>query len=390
MNIYDMVGVTLNLVIQILVCFGLIFFDYLVISIIDYKKSTGDIFNKYSPIWLILILSNLLFLNHSHCISLELMKHNLFIGANAHLQLVILFYFLYMLDGLCLILTNVIAALGITVNYILGNEVNSIHSYLVAMLGTCLVCFVSYIIKKNKKSWVENFTLYFISEMFFALAWSLIFAPVIRNVENFWIFICLFIATASVLHFANIVVRRQLNSHAELVNEVTLDFLTQLKNRRAFEKTFTNSFQAFKEMGQPETFVILDIDNFKLINDTYGHDAGDFVIKSISRIIKHELLQRSHQGQAFRLGGEEFGIIFRNFSAHQVVDEVLEVLLIIKNNSFKFKGNEMTITLSAGISDIKEADASSNDLYTRADYFLYNSKIKGKSSITMDEKIIKY
>jgi len=118
------------------------------------------------------------------------------------------------------------------------------------------------------------------------------------------------------------------------------DELTGIRGRRAFN-------EALLSLDQQYAIAIVDIDHFKKFNDTYGHDTGDQVLCMIATRIS----KVSGGGQAFRCGGEEFAIIFRETSARDAVEHLESLRQIIEGSAFKVRGYERRTVLRAGEAD---------------------------------------
>lgn len=167
---------------------------------------------------------------------------------------------------------------------------------------------------------------------------------------------------------------RQVKSHLMMLNkEIQLDGLTGLANRRAFDATISEKI----ESKQPFSLILFDIDNFKQVNDTYGHLVGDDVIKYLASIIS-DLTQK--EDFCFRYGGEEFGILVdgKNESdawniAEQVRRKVSETI----------SPTGQPITISLGISSFNGSDVYASTVIDRADKALYESKKNGKNRTTI-------
>jgi len=173
----------------------------------------------------------------------------------------------------------------------------------------------------------------------------------------------------------------------EKINEELLDMshrdpLTRIFNRRYFTEQ-SQKIKVFSQRNKnmPISLVILDIDDFKKINDTYGHTAGDNTLKEMSHLLSTSI--RSSD-MLFRIGGEEFILIFPNTSM-QASMKALEEILKKLQNTLLVDGTIAT-TLSAGLTQIKKGD-NQDTLFHRIDTFLYHSKAYGKNRITADEAL---
>lgn len=122
---------------------------------------------------------------------------------------------------------------------------------------------------------------------------------------------------------------------------------------------------------------MLDIDNFKKINDTYGHQSGDLALKEISLILRSYLRANTIIG---RLGGEEFGIILPNVPLEDAIKIAERIRSVIENREIKYEDKIIRITASFGITEVKEGDTF-DTLYKRVDEALYKAKKDGKNTI---------
>jgi diguanylate cyclase (GGDEF)-like protein len=161
-----------------------------------------------------------------------------------------------------------------------------------------------------------------------------------------------------------------------LEHQTQVDSLTGLYNRRAFEKRIWEEFERTKRYGHPLSLLILDIDNFKLINDTYGHSGGDAALKQISDTLTVKTRQSDFQ---CRYGGEEFVLILpetEQDNALQVAEKVLEA---VRNLRFTSNNNTFSLTISMGISSTSTKEYLDwNDMLHDADQALYSAKHNGK------------
>ncbi len=125
---------------------------------------------------------------------------------------------------------------------------------------------------------------------------------------------------------------------------------------------------------------VLDIDFFKKVNDTYGHDIGDTVLKQFAKQVKE--LTRSTDIFA-RYGGEEFVLIMENCDMENAFQRVERIRLSVENFKMPTPAGELTITLTAGVSNITKRDNSVDDVFKRADEALYLGKKKGRNQVVL-------
>ena len=164
----------------------------------------------------------------------------------------------------------------------------------------------------------------------------------------------------------------------ELQRLATTDVLTQSSNRRHFFECANQAFTAAREDGTPLSFLLLDIDDFKLINDTYGHQQGDQVLQHIADSGKAVL----RRGDVFgRIGGEEFAAVFPGCEA-EVAEQIAERLQReIQRLSFSHGQERFGVTISQGLTSLHDDDLSLDSLFARADAAMYQAKRLGKNQI---------
>ena len=155
------------------------------------------------------------------------------------------------------------------------------------------------------------------------------------------------------------------------------DSLTQLFNRGFFEKKFSQEFEAAQSDNHPLSLVIVDIDLFKKINDTYGHLAGDKILQDLGKILTSSVRE---EDLVFRFGGEEFIIIL-----HEEKEEAQKVAERIRQKveDFSRKGNEgpEKFTISLGVASYPEDAQNARELLIKADQALYQAKKQGRNRV---------
>jgi diguanylate cyclase (GGDEF)-like protein len=124
---------------------------------------------------------------------------------------------------------------------------------------------------------------------------------------------------------------------------------------------------------------MLDIDNFKKLNDTYGHPAGDFILKRVTEIMKHEFRETDIVG---RYGGDEFIIVLRDCSVENAFNVVEKLRLKVETEIFRYSGNDIHVTISAGIS-LNDKNDRKHRVVERADEALYRAKNAGRNRVSL-------
>lgn len=166
----------------------------------------------------------------------------------------------------------------------------------------------------------------------------------------------------------------------ELHRLATTDVLTQSSNRRHFFECAQREFDLARENDTPLAFLLLDIDDFKQVNDTYGHQEGDLVLQRIAESARSALRRGDHFG---RIGGEEFAAVFPG-CAPEMAQQIAERLQReIQRMSFQHGEKVFGVTASQGLTNMGETDPGLETLYARADAAMYQAKRQGKNQIVL-------
>ncbi|MEW9798111.1 diguanylate cyclase [Alteromonas sp. CYL-A6] len=167
---------------------------------------------------------------------------------------------------------------------------------------------------------------------------------------------------------------------ARLQYEANYDVLTDLLNRRAFNGVATTLLSSNRRYQHGLSLVLFDIDHFKQLNDTHGHDAGDKAIQWVASVLKE---QSRESDWAARIGGEEFALLLSHThksGARQAAEKVRHY--IASHSSGALSG--IAITVSAGISEASPNDSSIDAVMKRADNALYHAKHAGRNCVSDD------
>lgn len=174
---------------------------------------------------------------------------------------------------------------------------------------------------------------------------------------------------------------------ATLKKMAFVDELTMIPNRRSFYESFRKLISAIQRRKRDAIVAVADIDNFKQINDTYGHDIGDMVLKNISKVFLENLREEDVVG---RIGGEEFGFLLpdTNLNGAFVVLERLR-LAVKQFRFFVFENYYLNVTISTGYVRIN-GDQTVEEAIKRADIALYKAKNAGKDLVTSYDLVPHY
>lgn len=164
----------------------------------------------------------------------------------------------------------------------------------------------------------------------------------------------------------------------------TTDGLTELYNHRYFQDTLRKQIDTAKRYSQPFSLIIIDIDFFKKFNDSYGHQAGDAVLKGVAHILK-----RNTRATDFvcRYGGEEMSIILPYTDREEAMTNAQRICNAVANHKFKLPNNvECNVTISLGVSTFPQDGDTPQIIIEKADKALYQAKEQGRNQVRGQEE----
>ncbi len=161
------------------------------------------------------------------------------------------------------------------------------------------------------------------------------------------------------------------------------DELTKLYTRRHLDSVLNQEFERAKRYGTIISVAMADIDNFKYINDTYGHQAGDYILKEVSKIFTDTLRKTDF---VYRYGGEEICILMPETSLPNVVMPLERIRKNIKNKVFLFNGHQIKVTISIGATTYSKDMRVPSDLIEKSDVALYKAKKSGKNKVIIENE----
>jgi diguanylate cyclase (GGDEF)-like protein len=156
------------------------------------------------------------------------------------------------------------------------------------------------------------------------------------------------------------------------------DELTGLKNRRQIIEQMNKEYQRAVRTGGTLSLILLDIDHFKRVNDSYGHAVGDRVLRAVAEEMQDGLRTYDLLG---RIGGEEFLIASPGSALDEAAGLADRIRQKIKGRTIQDRTREITVTVSAGVTSLSEQDASADAILQRADEALYLAKQQGRDRV---------
>ncbi|MBK8236593.1 MAG: GGDEF domain-containing protein [Deltaproteobacteria bacterium] len=170
--------------------------------------------------------------------------------------------------------------------------------------------------------------------------------------------------------------------HEEIYRLSTVDGLTQIFNKRYFIETLERELSRARRYDRPLALMMFDIDHFKKCNDTYGHRAGDHVLRHMADLVR----QRARKVDVIaRYGGEEFAVVMPEIDLAGAAQFGESLRKMVEDEEFVFEGRRIPLAVSVGVADLDPAIASADDLIKKADARLYRAKQSGRNRIIADD-----
>lgn len=174
----------------------------------------------------------------------------------------------------------------------------------------------------------------------------------------------------------------------EKMNDMAIrDGLTRIYNRRHLSELLNEYLGEAVQRKVPVSLALFDIDKFKMVNDTYGHQCGDAVIRYVATLLNKGALHNG--GIAGRYGGEEFVVAFMNKNLQETYEIVKDIHAEIKSEPVVYEDKEVLVRASVGVASFPETCSNPGELLNRADWAMYHSKKNGRDQITIDSDQIK-
>jgi two-component system, cell cycle response regulator len=166
--------------------------------------------------------------------------------------------------------------------------------------------------------------------------------------------------------------------HEEIYRLTTVDGLTQISNKRFFMESLEREIARAHRYQRAMSLAMFDIDHFKRINDTYGHLAGDYVLKQLASAVK---LKIRREDLFARYGGEEFAIVLPEITLAAALTFAEKIRQVVEEHEFRFENTSIDVTISMGVAIADEDVRDVDELIKRADERLYAAKAAGRNRV---------
>ena len=167
--------------------------------------------------------------------------------------------------------------------------------------------------------------------------------------------------------------------HKDILNLATRDDLTGTLNRQSLMSALEERFHKARMSKKPLSAIVIDLDQFKSVNDTFGHAAGDFVLKETAKVAQGIIRGDDFIG---RFGGDEFMVVLSGTSLTNACIVAERIRAKIENHSFTYGGNRISVTVSLGVSSLDDSIQSIGKFFERADGAQYNAKKNGGNQVS--------
>lgn len=164
----------------------------------------------------------------------------------------------------------------------------------------------------------------------------------------------------------------------QLSDRLTVDPLTGAANRSAYDDRLEAEMERLQRYGRVFSMAVIDIDDFKKINDTYGHLVGDGCLKEVVSRLRSVLRKADFLA---RYGGEEFVVLMPETTKSQAIQAGEKLRQAIELTEFSYKANKVPVTISIGLTEAEPSDPTGEDVFIRADEAMYQAKLGGKNQV---------
>ena len=386
----NIMEITVIIITSLLIITGIVAIDYSIRTWID--KVNGSVVLKRWLIWLRVVIPIvaivMIDLNYSDATdiwgrltgySVEISIACYFI-VHVHDKL-----FVYATDCMAL----VVMLFNISVYFPAVPNYQDFGRLLLSLFGVLLTIFINHLFYSYDVFKIRSRVRFFVIICLYSMSWWSILS--LNQTFSGYDLLAQMVASIvniSIILSLDLVFRKKLES---LTHEIDADFLTQIGNRKAFEFAFQQLFNKYEKRQHDWYLVMLDIDDFKQINDQFGHIVGDTALRRLSKEVNLQLYDLQLDASFFRIGGEEFAILLTHIDESHLPQIIEQLKTTVGRIDITTNGEQsVKISISIGVAKYQHHDNSAAVLYERADSYLYAAKKDGKNSVNYEgNKLIK-
>lgn len=262
-------------------------------------------------------------------------------------------------------------------NLIDNNFIKKVGEPINIFISALLALFVGYIVIKSKSTYIALGTTLLTIFGYIVLAYYLM------KFFNLWVATILPILSILLIFVSAYIIKYLLKSRdfEHQYKLATTDGLTELYNHRYFQEQMLMQVENCKRYNSHFSLILIDIDFFKKFNDTYGHQAGDAVLRQVAQALKKNVRSTDI---VCRYGGEEMSIILSNTDRDEAIITAQKICQAVAHKPFKLGGDiESPVTISLGVATYPQDGATPSQMIDQADKRLYNAKENGRNQVGM-------
>lgn len=260
-------------------------------------------------------------------------------------------------------------------NLIDNNFIKRVTSSVDVLVSLILALFVGFIVMRTSSTVVS------VSTAIFTAIGYIVFAYLIMLFFNIWVAIVLPLTVILLVFIASYVIKYLMKSRdfEYQYRLATTDGLTELYNHRYFQEQMAMQVENCKRYDAHFSLILIDIDFFKKFNDTYGHQAGDAVLRQVAQALKKNVRATDI---VCRYGGEEMSIILSNTDKEEAIITAQKICQAVAQKPFKFNAEQSgTVTISLGVATYPQDGEATSALIEYADKGLYTAKENGRNQV---------
>lgn len=311
-------------------------------------------------------------------------------GLYANAELTLLFYGLFIFNNRLIVLLNIALPFIYHPSFDI-ERMTGPYSSLFFISYVVLIVVIDFLYDHKDALIVSNYK-YLLAQLLFGICWWIIIWIDYRfPVPDIIGMLIVFEIYMLVVRIIEQKMSTYMHAYDTLEVKANYDALTGVRNRANLNKISKEDFERYhKNLKEPFTVIMFDIDHFKKFNDHYGHEIGDEVLRHVSHIVERELHVDGSKGRLFRYGGEEFIILLRDIDSQHCPKIINSINQTLIEMPLFMQDSQLDVTLCFGVTTLRSSDETFEDMFKRVDGYLYESKNNGRNKMTIEGKVQEY